>query len=53
MFRVFEWFGVVLQCDAFVVIVLSGDPKVALLFRLFDFRCGVLLFNIILVIYKY
>ena len=33
---------------------IAGRPKVALLFWLFsDFRCGVLLFMVILVIYKY
>ena len=33
---------------------IAGRPKVALLFGFFgDFRCGVLLFMVILVIYKY
>ena len=33
---------------------IAGRPKAALLFRLFsDFRCGVPLFIVILVIYKY
>ena len=71
---------IVLWCDAFVVIVLSdeprqnqgrglvdrefvnapsnfiaGRPKAALLFWFFfsDFRCGVPLFVVILLIYKY
>ena len=79
MFSDFEWFVPVLKCDAFVVIVLSDEPrqnegrgmvdrklveapsnfiacrpKAALLFWFFgDFRCGGLLFMVILVIYKY
>ena len=79
MFSVFEWFVLVLWCDAFVVIALpdkpgqnqgqglvdrklvkapcnfiAGHPKAALLFWFFgDFRYGVLLFMVILVIYKY
>ena len=33
---------------------IAGRPKAALLFWFFgDFRCGVLLFMVILVIYKY
>ena len=27
MFSVFEWFVLVFQCDAFVVIVLSVEPR--------------------------
>ena len=27
MFSVFEWFVLVLQCDALVVIVLTDEPK--------------------------
>ena len=27
MFSVFKWFVLVLQCDAFVVIVLSDEPR--------------------------
>ena len=27
MFSVFEWFVLVLRCDAFVVTVLSDEPK--------------------------
>ena len=27
MFSVFRWFGFVLQCDDFIVIVLSDEPK--------------------------
>ena len=79
MLSVFEWFVLVLWCDAFVLIVLSdeprqnqgrglvdhklvkapsnfiaGHPKAALLVWLFSaFRCGVSLFIVILVIYKY
>ena len=83
MFKVFEWFVLVLQCDVFVVICfliqgrikgegrstanyskaaphptpssfIAGRPKAALLFWFFgDFRCGVPLFIVILVIYKY
>ena len=75
------WFVLVLWCDAFVVIVLSDEPrqnqgqglvdrklveapppsnfiagrsKAALLFWFFgDFKCGVSLFIVIRVIYKY
>ena len=37
-----------------LVIFIAGRPKVALLFWFFgDFRCGVLLFMVIHVIYKY
>ena len=32
---------------------IAGRPKAALLFWFFDFRCCVLLFMVILVIYKY
>ena len=33
---------------------IAGRPKTALLFWFFgDFRCGVLLFKVILIIYKY
>ena len=36
------------------VIFIAGRPKAALLFWFFgDFRCGALLFMVILVIYKY
>ena len=35
-------------------VFIAGRPKAALLFWLFcDFRCGVLLFIVILVVYKY
>ena len=85
MYSVFEWFVLVLWSDAFVLIVLSdeprqnqgrglvdrklvkapppphspsnviaGRPKAALLFWFFgDFRCGMPLFVVVLVIYKY
>ena len=84
MLSVFDWFVLLLQCNAFVEIVLSDEPmhnqgrglvysklveahppphpsnfiadrpKAALLFWFFgDFRCGMLLFIVILVIYIY
>ena len=78
MLSFFEWFVLVLLCDAFILMVLSDEPKqnqgrgsvdrklvkapsnsiagrpeAALLFRFFgDFRYGVLLFTVFLVIYK-
>ena len=27
MFSVFEWFGLVLKCDTFFVIVMSDEPR--------------------------
>ena len=80
VFNLIKWFVLVLRCDAFVVIVLSDDPrknqgrglvdrklvkapvppsnfiagrpKAALMFWFFgDFRCGVPLFIVMLVIY--
>ena len=72
MFSVFEWFVLVLWCDAFVVIALPDEPGqnqgqglvdrklvktpinfIALFWFFGDFRYGVLLFMVILVIYKF